>query len=68
MYLLGACVAERLGGADFEVLLREKILDPLDMDNTALISEMAGVEELPKAYMYNSSLGLLQELDSLLLR
>ena len=68
MYLLSACVAERLGGATFEELLRVKILEPLGMDSSALISEIPTQEELPRAYMYNESIGALQDLDPWLLR
>jgi CubicO group peptidase (beta-lactamase class C family) len=65
MYLLCACVAERLGGASFEHLMRTRLLNPLNMHRSFFISE---ADVLPKSYILNQTTGLLHELDPLLLR
>ena len=68
MFLLSACVAERLGGASFEDLTRQRILDPLGMDSSSFISEMQDLAGLPMAYIYNDTAGALEGLDPELLR
>ncbi|ELU17941.1 hypothetical protein CAPTEDRAFT_185994 [Capitella teleta] len=67
MYLLSACVAEKLGGFTFEHLMRKRVLEPLNMHGSFFISE-AEDAVLPKSYLLNQTTGLLHELDTMLLR
>ena len=70
MFLLSACVAERLGGggATFEELVRDRILEPLGMDSSVFISELDDLGGLPVAYIYNDTADRALPLDHVLLR